>query len=658
MKLLTLRLKNFKGLSGFVLDLQGANATIKSDNAGGKTTVADAFYWLLTDKDSHNKKDFEIKTLDENGQPLHGLDHEVEATFGLPDGTKKTLKKTYREKWTKQRGKATATFSGHTVDHQIDGVPCKAGEFKDLVDKIAPEEILRLLTDPRHFNVNMHWEARRSLLLDVCGDVTDSEVIDSNPKLAGLASILEGREAAEHKKVIQGRQKEIQKELERIPTRIDEVNLSLPDTEGIDKKGHEANIKRLQEKIEKKEAEKRKLQSDGGAADLENEIAILGAKLQNLKNRLMEEQYKQREPLQEQKRELIGKADFEQNKTISLQHQVEETEDWIKKYQSALDECNTEYEQVSGREMPALEIIKDVCPTCGQKLPKEQVEAAKEKAIANFNAKKATDTEKARKSIKEITKKLEEEKERLVKLKSELTESKQKQKECLQKAHKIMEELENELPIPEENPQYKKLAKEMERKKKELEEVKSSGRGDISKIDDQINELKDEIRQSEKALSLLDQYDKGQRRIKELKAQERELAAEYEQLEQQLFMIEEFTRSKVKLLEDKINSRFNHARFKLFEEHINGGISETCVCLYGGVPYNAGLNAGHQIIVGLDIIATLADYYEFWPPVFVDNAESITDLPEMKQQVIKLVKPEIKNNKDRKEYQKLVVEVE
>jgi exonuclease SbcC len=41
----------------------------------------DAFLWLFFGKDSTDRKDFEIKTLDENNKPYHRLDHEVSAVI-------------------------------------------------------------------------------------------------------------------------------------------------------------------------------------------------------------------------------------------------------------------------------------------------------------------------------------------------------------------------------------------------------------------------------------------------------------------------------------------------------------------------------------------------------------------------------------------------
>ncbi len=126
-------------------------------------------------------------------------------------------------------------------------------------------------------------------------------------------------------------------------------------------------------------------------------------------------------------------------------------------------------------------------------------------------------------------------------------------------------------------------------------------------------------------------------RITELEAQEKLLAAEFEKLEGELYLTEQFVRAKVGLLEDKINSRFEHARFKLFNVLVNGGIEEVCETLYRGVPYGSALNNAAQINVGLDIINTLSEHYGFSAPIWIDNAEAVVDLLPTKGQMIRLV---------------------
>ena len=52
-KLNSLILENFKGISYFELNVDGKNASVYGTNASGKTTLADAYFWLLFGKDSN-----------------------------------------------------------------------------------------------------------------------------------------------------------------------------------------------------------------------------------------------------------------------------------------------------------------------------------------------------------------------------------------------------------------------------------------------------------------------------------------------------------------------------------------------------------------------------------------------------------------------------
>ena len=129
---------------------------------------------------------------------------------------------------------------------------------------------------------------------------------------------------------------------------------------------------------------------------------------------------------------------------------------------------------------------------------------------------------------------------------------------------------------------------------------------------------------------------KARARIAELEDQEKALAAEYEDLEKELYLTDRFIVRKVEMLEGSINSRFKLARFKLFETQVNGGLKECCEILCEGVPFEKGLNNAARVNIGIDIINTMADYFQFRAPVFIDNAESINVLAETQAQIIGL----------------------
>lgn len=282
--LLKLTLRNFKGIRDYVLNPDEANVSVFGDNAAGKTTLFDAFVWLLFDKDSQNKKDFEIKTLDAAGKVFHKLEHEVEGVL-VVNGKRITLRKVFAEKWSKKRGSATEEFSGHTTDYFINGVPAKKAEYDEAVNGIVNENIFKLLTNPMFFNEQLKWQERRKILLEVCGDVADSEVIESNKSLASLPAILGDRSIEDHRKVIAARRSKINEELEKIPIRIDEVYRSMPQPDG-EKTAIEERIKLISRQIEDKQAELTRLQSGGEIAVKEKRQHELEGELLQLKNEL------------------------------------------------------------------------------------------------------------------------------------------------------------------------------------------------------------------------------------------------------------------------------------------------------------------------------------------------------------------------------------
>lgn len=226
MKLKKLELLNFKGLKSFAIDFNG-DVVIRGDNATGKTTVFDSVCWLLFGKDSLDRADFEIKTLD-GGEPIHKVNHEVTGTFTLDDGGTIELQRVYREKYSSPRG-GDVTLTGHTTDYFVDGVPKKEKEYKEIVNSLVDENIFKLITNPLYFNETYSWQNRRKLLLEMCGDIDDAAVINSREDLKRLAELLDGRTVDDQRKVIASKKTAINKELDMIPVRIDEAIRNKPE---------------------------------------------------------------------------------------------------------------------------------------------------------------------------------------------------------------------------------------------------------------------------------------------------------------------------------------------------------------------------------------------------------------------------------------------
>ena len=638
MKILNLTLQNFKGIRNFSLDTQGKDVNIYGNNATGKTSLFDAYTWSLFGKDSLNRADFEIKTLQPNGEPEHGLDHVAELILENEDGSYLSLKKVYKEVWTKKRGSATAEFTGHTTDHFIDGVPVQKKEYDAKIADIANERIFRLLSDPRYFNEVLSKQERREILFDVCGDVTDDEVIVSNPRLSKLSEVVGNRTLEQHRKVIQARKSEINKELERIPVRIDEVQRNLPRIDDIANPDELPNdIAKLREQFRAKQEELAQAKAGGQVAEKTKELRMIEAQIMDLRNRHRQEL----DATLAGKREELSNIQLSLNDirfsigslNRSIQHneaEINRLNERITKLREAWhiqNDARFEFEQ------------SETCPTCGQALPAEQLESAREKALADFNRKKAEKLESINaegKQLASLKSSYEEElnthRKTIEKYTKDLAELEQKETALKAEIDNIMQGAQ---PI-ESTPEYYQLNARYRDLQDEIRKLEADSSIAVAKIQKEIDTLSEDIRVLEQAQARLEAWKKGLQRIEDLKAEERRLAAEYEELEQQIYLTEEFIRAKVRLLEDKINSKFRMARFKLFDVQVNGAISETCETTFNGVPYS-NLNNGARLNIGLDIINTLAEHFDFAPPVWLDNAESVTDIMPTKGQQIRLI---------------------
>jgi len=125
-------------------------------------------------------------------------------------------------------------------------------------------------------------------------------------------------------------------------------------------------------------------------------------------------------------------------------------------------------------------------------------------------------------------------------------------------------------------------------------------------------------------------------RVLELEKEEKENSQLIAATEKELHTIQEFEIAKMTLTEGTINNKFEKVKFKMFTELVDGTKVPSCLCLFKGVPF-PDVNSAGKIEAGLDIINTLCDFYETQAVIFIDGAESITEIPKTKSQQIRLL---------------------
>ncbi|KIL46975.1 hypothetical protein KP77_25440 [Jeotgalibacillus alimentarius] len=632
-----LQLTNFKGVKSFTLDAAGGNVKVYGDNATGKTSLADAFVWLLFDKDTSNQKEFGIKQVDENNKVIHGLDHEVSAVLRV-DGKTIQLSKLYKEKWTKHKGNIESVMTGHTTEYSVNGVPQKKTEYTKFIEKIADEEVFKLLTNPSYFNEQLKWEKRREILMEVCGDVTDEDVIDSNTELASLLGVLEERAIEDHKKVVASSKKKINDELERIPVRIDELNKGMADLSDLNEAEINEELQFFKTEINRLEDQKSDIRNGASASEKKNKLYALENELQTIKHN--HTKYMSDQTLQVEK--VLNEAKRAQQ---NIQYEIQDLGEEKNRLNGRVNFMENErkqllekYHSLNGQEFEFSQECS--CPACGQDLPEDKLNAAREKSLEQFNLSKANELDSIKEKGVSLKADIQKASDRIAEIKSTI-EQRQKDQQIeadhIAKYQKELADIKDGLVPVEEVPAYQDKLKEITSLKEEISNASESVADEMSEIQSKIDELKDQAEKLQVGLAKIKQHEQSRARIKELEDEERKLAKKFEQLNKEEFLMDEFVRTKVNLLEEKINSKFKHARFKLFKDQVNGGLAETCKTTFKGVEYDAGLNNAARINVGLDIINTLSEHYGLSAPIFVDNSEAVTKIIDTNAQMINLL---------------------
>lgn len=628
-KIKQISLLNFKGIRD--LEVKFNDMTIISGkNESGKTTLFDAFTWLLFGKDSSNKSDFNIKTLDANNVAIPQIEHTVSGIFEV-NGVTMELRKVYKEKWTKKRQAERAEMTGHTTDYFINEVPMKESEYTERVDGIITEKMFKMLTSPAFFN-SMKWQDRRMALTEMVGTISDEEIAGTNMEFVLLLAQLNGKTMDEYAREIAGKKKLLKEELERIPTRIDEVTISMPQT--YDYGQLEQEIKARQDKIaqleERSKSEQETYNSKSGEIKkILDEKLALQQELMKLKNDNRLKAHGRTAVLEaelRQAKEARGSnSDIKEAKTnrYNLAQQT------IDRLQKEVDQHREKWIALNEQEL----VINDApthCATCTQPLPADQIEAYKATAEANYNANKLKKLDEIRAQAEQAKREIAQTSETMQTLRDDLQKLEVEIQNNTVTVNGLVEQINqiNAEPIqadPNEDILEQRINAITIPEQIQLTDTTREERMALTK---EIDGLKQKLTTKE-------QLERVNKRIEELEKEQQNYAQQLANLEKAEYTMEQFNRIKMDQLETKLNNRFKIVKWRLFQAQINGAMEECCDCLVNGVPIS-DVNTAGKINAGIDIVNALIDHYHTSAPIWIDNCESVNEVISSRAQMILL----------------------
>ena len=623
---------NFKGIRSLTIHFD-RKVRVFGRNASGKTTLLDAFLWLLFNIDSRGGSNPPVRPVDADGKWIDDIEISVEADI-LVDEELLMLKRTQKQVWRTKRGETVSEYTGDTNTYEINGFPCTTvREYNEKIESIVEAKLFKLLTDPTAFNALPEKE-QRDILFRFVEDLTDEAVLnyDTDKYMPIREDILTaGPDKAREKAMKELRA--LKDEMKSYPIRIDEAARSKmlvsPETDVLARKARaEAELETIRNERDNLDA------SIKAYTDIQDEIAKIRIRAGEVVAKAKEEYAHQKMAARTAVTDATIKLKGLEQKRDRLSDSLSDLTRDIALGESDLEEMRRKYKETSAMTLSEGETI---CPTCGREFDADRIDKIK----SEFAEKKENEIKRIRERGDRIAANINNAKDRIADthkqidaLTEQIEQADAEVKRLEQEAKDIIE------PDIVMLPEYQELNEQLVELSAKLDGADDGAerRGALRGREDLARQ---ELTLANGDLSVIEANKRTDARIEELKVGQRECAQKVADQEQKLYLIEEYIRQKMTLLSDRINSRFDTVRFKLFDRQKNGAIVPCCVmqCCSNGSYVDVGhTNHSAMLLGGLEVIKSLSELYGIYAPVWLDNAEAINDyrIPRMEQQMILL----------------------
>lgn len=637
-------LRYFKGVENKEIVLGDNINVVKGRNGIGKSTIADAISWVLFGTNQAGATKFGIKTKDKDGREIEDVAHSVEISLSVQDEQEGMMCYVLTRTLTETRKNDGSVTNNYT--YKVDGEVETAGDFKKVVDAICLEEVFRLCSSPYSFT-QMDWSEQRKRLNEMFGVPSVEDVTGGDKKYDAIKELLEKEDIDKVLKHLNYKRKEVQKNLDEVPVRLEALKNVLPKAE--DWAAVEKLI--LEKRKEITETRKNLNTIDNGGADFIRKYQNISTlNLDHKRKRIMEESAQLR--LGE-----IIKANAEaktacKKAVAEAEQTVEDLQVKIKSLDESIERCNARLNELETAKADGKEKWKLIkartwewnedyafCPTCKQALPENQVQKIMEESKKAFLNSQAADLKKlgddaAR--IKEEVKKCEENTEyfktqqkatqtQLDKAEAELIEA----RKALEKQTKKEEEKVSVETLLAEKPEYKQVCDRIKKIEAEQEKPADEGMSEEDKklkvdVEKKLKDLESERKVLASRLAVKAQWEKVNAHIVGLQEERTQWKEQIDALDEKIKAASDFQKRSCEVLEENVNRRFKLVRWKMFRRQLDGTDKPWCECSVDGVPYS-DLNTAAKINAGLDITNTLKRHYGVDVPCVIDNAETVQE---------------------------------
>ena len=637
----SLSLINFKGVRNFAINFNDGVTTIEGDNGTGKTTLYDAYLWLLFGKDSTGRSDgangFNVKTNGADGKPIYRLEHSVTAVLDV-DGKEIKLQRSLVEKWQKVNGTTDEVMKDETQYFINDVRTGTKKEYQAEISEIIPEDVFRMITNPYYFT-SLSAETQKDMLLEMVGNIDDDEVAATNPDFIALLDQVNGTSLAKWAREIAAKKKACNDALVTIPASIETAQKLMPESENWGEL--EKQLKEVQTKVKDIDAQiadksalnegayKRKMM-------LENKRVDMLMKLQNRENAIRMEANAAHNKAVSEIQQMENELAFNQSTLNSYRNDKMNLDAKVEELNGKLIEMREQFKTIAKEQFPEPSGDVLVCPTCGEPYKGENLENAIAKLRGNFEQSKS----KRQKDIQSKGKQYKAEYDKAVEQQTKLTGLIAKLEDEALEIKGNIEIKKNNIPVAGNADEAIANDKECIELRNDIAEIANQlqvevPQADVSELQSEKNNLNAAIADINKRLgkrAMIERVSKEIADLEEKRISNNQAKADLEKWED---VYTRFQKSKDEVLMQRINGLFNVVSFSFVKEQKNGGEKVTCYCMVNGVPY-ADVNACGKVNAGLDIINAICATKGISAPIFIDNRESFNEIIPTISQIVNL----------------------
>jgi DNA repair exonuclease SbcCD ATPase subunit len=628
MKLLGLTLENFKGHRLFDFNPEGSSMDVFGANGAGKTTIADAYFWLLFGQNFDGKTNFRLLPEDAENHIIEGLTASVTGRFLNNDGKEITLQRSCKQNFSHKKGEAERSVVSNSTDFFVNGVPKLKKDYTAFVAGMCDDQTFQILTDPDKFAGKMSDKDRREVLIRLFAvNMDDRSIINAHANLQPLIHYLGFKSVDDYTAQTKYERQKIQKQKDEIPGRIDEAEKAKP--ADMPEPGDGPAMLNLQKQKIQLEQQISAIRNGEAASDIRRQISDIQAKMADAEATYTRKNAGGNASVNAEAFDVRSKVNETQSKINYLEKVIlPDCVSRITGLNSTIQELRQKWVDEDASEFDS---SATVCPVCGREFQpekKQQIEddflAKKDKKLDQLEAE--ADAKKA--ELAEAEKDLKAKKQELEKGKSES-----------ERLHGRLAELEKQYVAPvsfSSTPEYSDLRKQIANASAQLTSITQAADQRISALQEQLYNITGELNAIQRRAGNKQIVEQQDKRIADLKKQESELSQLLATYDKGLALAEQFTQQKALDIEAKVNSAFQIVKWKLFDIQNNGGICPCCEATVDGHEYNDGLNSAAKLNAGLDIINTLSRMFGVSVPLWIDNAESVTDYLPVDTQVFRL----------------------